>query len=110
MVTLEITRIKKLREEKIPMVAHNYYYMIYARLYNSDKTAFYRIKWIEFFDVFDIQEYFEGEEIPKNADKIFVNEITYNQEFNWSFEDKEKITSLIESCNDSLRRYVGNRW
>ena len=53
MVDFEITKTKKLLETNNEM-AHNYYYLIYGRIYNEEKTRMRKFKFVEWFDIFDL--------------------------------------------------------
>lgn len=73
MITYEITKTKKLIEQNNDM-CHNYYYLINGRFYNSDKTKYKRFKYVEWFDILDLQEYFEKERITKEDIKQYISE------------------------------------
>ena len=58
MVNFEITKTKKLLEINNDMV-HNFYFIIHGRIYNEGKTRMRKFKYVEWFDVFDVMEFFE---------------------------------------------------
>lgn len=53
MVDFEITKIQKLKEVNNSM-CHNYYYIVYGRIYNESKTKYKKFKFVEWFDIFDM--------------------------------------------------------
>lgn len=67
MVDFEITKKQKLLEINNDM-CHNYYYLIYGRIYNENKTRYKKFKYVEWFDIFDVQEFFEDKEYITKKD------------------------------------------
>lgn len=74
MVDFEITKTKKLLEINNEM-AHNYYYIIYGRIYNEERTRIRKFKYVLWFDIFDLQEYFEKDIITKEDIKNYINDL-----------------------------------
>lgn len=106
MVDFEITKTKKLLETNNEM-AHNYYYLIYGRIYNEEKTRMRKFKYVVWFDIFDLQEYFEKEYITEDDIKQYVNELidTTNITNIKDYNDKEGLKNFYDFCNDTIRRY-----
>lgn len=101
----KITKIVKLKETNNDM-AHNYYYLVYGRLYNEDKTKYRKVKFVGWFDSFDFQEYYEKDVISLDDIKRYVWEWAYNTIDMGNFNNYK---SLIEFCNESIERYNGVR-
>ena len=74
MVNFEITKKQKLLEVNNDM-CHNYYYLIYGRIYNENKTRYRKFKFVEWFDIFDMQEYYEKDFITNTEIKAYVNNL-----------------------------------
>ena len=106
MVDFEITKTKKLLETNNEM-AHNYYYLIYGRIYNEEKTRMRKFKYVVWFDIFDLQEYFEKDIITEDDIKQYVNDLidTTNITNIKDYNDKEGLKNFYDFCNDTIRRY-----
>lgn len=106
MVDFEITKTQKLLETNNEM-AHNYYYLIYGRIYNEEKTRMRKFKYVEWFDIFDLQEYFDKDYITEDDIKQYVNELidTTNITNIKDYNDKEGLKNFYDFCNDTIRRY-----
>lgn len=94
--TVELTTHKKLLEVNNNM-CHNFYYVQYGRIYNVDKTRYRKFKFVVWFDIFDVQEYFEKEIVNKQD----ITECA--DEFAWS--SYEANSDLIKSYNDCKAFY-----
>ena len=68
---IKITKRTKLLEINNDM-CHNFYYLVNGRFYNENKTAYRRFKFVIWFDIFDVDEYFNYIEYSKtlNDDNI----------------------------------------
>lgn len=81
--TVELTTRKKLLEVN-NSICHNFYYVQYGRIYNADKTQMRKFKFVFWFDIFDVMEYFEKDVVNKQEIAEYANEIgcgtceTYN--------------------------------
>ena len=54
---IKITKRTKLLEINNDM-CHNFYYLINGRFYNDNHTAYRKFKFVSWFDIFDVDEYF----------------------------------------------------
>ena len=106
MVDFEITKKQKIIELNNDK-AHNFYYLVYGRIYNKEKTRYRKFKFVEWFDIFDLQEYFEKEYITEDDIKQYVNELidTTNITNIKDYNDKEGLKNFYDYCNDTIRRY-----
>lgn len=102
---IEFTKINKIYEVNNDM-AHNYYYIYYGKIYNKEHTRYRKFKYIDWFDIFDVQEYFEKENITKED----IREYALNLEngFLMSIKDYNDMKGLKEFynfCKDSIKNY-----
>lgn len=106
MVDFKITKKQKILEVNNDK-AHNFYFLIYGRIYNKEKTRYRKFKFVEWFDIFDLQEYFEKEYITEDDIKQYVNELidTTNITNIKDYNDKEGLKNFYDFCNDTIRRY-----
>ena len=106
MVDFEITKKQKILEVNNDK-AHNFYYLVYGRIYNKEKTRYRKFKFVEWFDIFDLQEYFEKEYITEDDIKQYVNELidTTNITNIKDYYDTEGLKNFYDYCNDTIRRY-----
>ena len=105
MVNYEYTKINKIHEVNNDM-AHNYYYIYYGRIYNENKTRYRKFKYIEWFDIFDLQEYFEKDLITKEDVKNFANEIENSYLLNIKdYNDTKGLKEFYNYCNETIKNY-----
>lgn len=108
MANFKITKIQKILEVNNDM-AHNYYYLIYFHLQNEDKTKYKKGKFVIWFDIFDLQEYYleeneelrgiTQEEIKQYAVEIAISDLEC---FYKSYEDTKELQDF---CNQSITDY-----
>lgn len=105
MVNYEITKKTKILEVNNELT-HNYYYLVYGKIYNEKKTQYRRFKYVLWFDIFDLQEYFDKNFITKDDIKIFLNDIENPFIINLkSFDDKEGLKELYNFCNETIKNF-----
>lgn len=109
MVDFEITKIQKIKEINCDM-CHNFYYLIHGKIYNENKTRFKRFKYIEWFDIFDLQEYFEKDLITKNEIKIYVENLVDNIGISYigdikDYNDEKGLKEFYKYCNETIKDY-----
>lgn len=106
MVDFEITKKKKILEIKNDM-CHNYYYLIYGRIYNEKKTKYKKFKYIEYFDIFDVQEFFDDKEyITKEDIKDYLNNLENSYLLNIKdYNDIKNLKEFYNYCNDTIKKY-----
>ena len=106
MVDFKITKKQKILEVNNDK-AHNFYFLIYGHIYNEEKTRYRKFKFVEWFDIFDLQEYFEKEYITEDDIKQYVNELidTTNITNIKDYNDKEGLKNFYDFCNDTIRNY-----
>lgn len=105
MVDFKITRTKLLKEHNTDM-AHNYYFLIQGRLYSEDKTRYRRFKFVEWVDIFDIQEYFDKDWININDAKEFALECAISRiEMIKDFNDSKTLKDFYAFMCESIDNY-----
>lgn len=105
MVDFEITKKQKLLEVNNDM-AHNYYYIIYGRILNENKTRCRKFKYVLWFDIFDLQEYFEKDIITKNDIKEYIDNWENSYLLNIKdYNDKEGLNDFYSYCNETIEDY-----
>ena len=109
MVNFEITKKQKLLEVNNDM-CHNYYYLIYGRIYNENKTRYRKFKFVEWFDIFDIQEYYEKDFITNTEIKAYVNNLidsigcSYIDDIK-NYNDEKGLKEFYNYCNETIKNY-----
>ena len=108
MENLKITKRVKLLEVNNDMV-HNYYYLIYGKSYNKDRTKYKAFRFIILFDVFDLQEYYEKDLISKKDIDNYITEYAYCFIDN-NYIDYDRHSEFIKKCNETIKRFRGGNY
>lgn len=109
MVNFEITKKQKLLEVNNDM-CHNYYYLIYGKIYNENKTRYRKFKFVEWFDIFDMQEYYEKDFITNTEIKAYVNNLidsigcSYIDDIK-NYNDEKGLKEFYNYCNETIKNY-----
>lgn len=99
---IKITKTSKLLEVNNDMV-HNFYYLVYGRIINESKTKYKKFKFVLFYDVFDLQDYWENVTITKDMEKEYRNVLIFNMvDTIKSYDDTKDFYDL---CNDTIKNY-----
>ena len=105
-MNIKYTKINKLHEQKNDM-CHNFYYIYYGRIYNEDKTKYRKFKYIEWFDIFDLQEYYDKEYISEEDIRNFALNLENGYLLNIKdFYDTENLEKFYKYCNETIRNYI----
>lgn len=105
MVAFEITKKQKILEVNND-ICHNYYYLIHGRIYNDEKTKYKKFKYIIWFDIFDIMEYFEKDFITKADITNYLNDLECPYLVNVkTYNDEKGLKEFYSFCNDSIKNY-----
>ena len=104
--TIELTKREKVLEVNNSM-CHNFYYLQYGRIYNVDKTRMRRFKFVFWFDIFDVMEYFEQDTVTKQEISEYANEIAWStyescEGFIKSFND---CRAFYDWCNETINDF-----
>lgn len=105
MIDFEITKKQKILEVNNEM-CHNYYYLIYGRLYNENKTKYKKFKYILFFDIWDLLEYYEKDFVTQEEIKNYIEAIEnpYLTSIR-NYDDVKNIENFYKFCNETIDNY-----
>lgn len=102
---IEYTKINLLYEQNNDM-CHNYYYIYYGRIYNDTHTRYRKFKYVEMFDIFDLQEYYDKDYITKEDIRNYAltSENSYLLSIN-DYNDTKHLKEFYDYCRESIERY-----
>ena len=105
MIDYKITKKEKLLEVNNDM-CHNYYFLVHGRLYNKEKTKYRKFKYVEWFDIFDVMDFFDKEYVTKEDITEYLNNlengyITHIK----NFDDTKNIKDFYNYCNETILDY-----
>lgn len=103
---VKITKRRLLKEvdnEK----CHNWYWLIYGQIINDEGTRFRKFKFVEWFDVFDVQEYSEygtsaKEDVMEYLDQCIFCRVDMIRGYNDCADFYEMCNRTIEKWNRSI--------
>lgn len=106
MVDFEITKRQKIREVNNSM-CHNYYFLVYGRIYNEGRTRMRKFKYVEWFDIFDVQEFFEDKEwITQEDVREYLNNLEVPYLYNIKdYNDEKGLKEFYNYCNETINEY-----
>jgi hypothetical protein len=105
MVDFKITKIQKIHEVRNDMV-HNYYFIYYGKIYNENKTKFRRFKYVEWFDIFDVMEFFEKDIITKEDVKEYAHNLENSYLYNIkNYDDEKNLKGFYNYCNNTIKNF-----
>ena len=99
---VKITKTNKLLEVNNDMV-HNFYYLVHGRIINESKTKYKKFKFVLFYDVFDLQEYWDDIVITKDMEKEYRNELIFNMVS--TIKSYDDTIDFYELCNNTIKNY-----
>lgn len=99
---VKITKTNKLLEVNNDMV-HNFYYLVYGRIINKDRTKYKKFKFVLFYDIFDLQEYWDDVVITKDMEKEYRNELIFNMVS--TIKSYDDTIDFYELCNNTIKNY-----
>lgn len=104
--TVELTKREKLLEVNNSM-CHNFYYLQYGRIYNADKTRMRRFKFVFWFDIFDVMEYFEQDSVSKQEINEYANEIAWStsETYQSGIKSFDNCQAFYDWCNETIVGY-----
>ena len=101
----EFTKINLLYEQKNDM-CYNFYYIYYGKIYNKQRTRYRKFKYVEWFDIFDLQEYYNKDCITREEIRDYA--LTLENGYLLSIKDYNDTKGLKEFynyCNESIKNY-----
>lgn len=107
--TIELTKHQKVLEVNNSM-CHNFYYLQYGRIYNADKTRFRKFKFVFWFDIFDVTDYFEKDIVTKQEISDYANEIawSYCDTYEGLVKSFNDCKAFYSWCNETINNYNNN--
>lgn len=100
--SVEITKKQKL-DEVCNSMCHNFYWLVYGRIYNADKTRMRKFKVVISYDIFDIQENFDKERISQADHKEYVEESTFW--FTQNIISYNDCKTFFDECNQTIENW-----
>ena len=106
MVDFEITKKEKIKEVNNDK-CHNYYYLIHGRIYNEGKTRMRKFKYVQWFDIFDVQDFFEDKEwITQEDVREYLNNLEVPYLYNIKdYNDEKGLKEFYEYCSETIEDY-----
>lgn len=105
MVDFKITKVQKLYEQNNDM-CHNFYFIIYGRIYNEGKTRMRKFKYVEWFDVFDVMEFFETDYYNDKLVREYVNNLENGYLYGIKdYYDEKGLKEFYNYCNETIKDY-----
>ena len=99
---IKINKTEKLLEVNNTMV-HNFYFLIKGRIYNNSKTESKKFKFVVWFDVFELLEYFESDSYSESDIYDFLNDLTANElSLIKSYDDCQ---DFYNKCHQSIDKF-----
>lgn len=104
--TIELTKHQKICEVNNSM-CHNFYYLQHGRIYNADRTHFRRFKFVLWFDINDVCDYFDKDIVTRQEIAQYATETGWNyceSKLNLigSFDDYREF---YDWCNKTINDY-----
>ena len=104
-MNIEYTKINKILEVNNDM-AHNYYYVYYGRIYNENKTRYRKFKYVEWFDIFDLQEYYEKDIINKEDIRNYAETLENSYLLSIKdYDDTKHLKEFYNYCSETIKNY-----
>lgn len=83
---------------------HNYYYYVRGRIINDDKTKYKKFGFVVWFDVFDLQDYYEEKDVFTKKDILGYLDVII-----WStvsmVKSYDDCKNFYEFCKNSIDQY-----
>ena len=106
-VDYKITKLMKIYEVNNDMV-HNYYYVAYGKILNKDHTRCRKFKFVIWFDIFDVMEYYDKDRVSKEDIRDYASELVSNNSYLLNINDYDDIKHLkefYEYCRETIEDY-----
>ena len=107
MVNYKITKKREILFVNNDMTT-NYYYLVYGKFLNDDNTKYRPFRFVLWFDLMSIQEYYDKDTITKYDLKEYLDEAIYSiiDSFNIKdYNDKEHLKEFYTMCNKTFKDY-----
>ena len=105
MVDFKITKIEKIKEI-CNSSCWNFYYVYYGRIYNEQKTKYKKFKYIFWFDIFDVLEFYEKDSVKKEEIKDYAKQLENIYLLNIeNFNDEKHLQEFYNYCNETIENF-----
>ena len=102
---IKYTKTNLLYEQNNDM-CHNFYYIYYGKIYNEDHTRYRKFKYVEWFDIFDVQEFFEKDYITKEDIKEYARNIENSYLLAIKdYNDTKGLKDFYNYCRETIDNY-----
>ena len=99
---IKITKRTLLKEVNNEM-CHNWYWLIQGRIINDAGTRYRKFKFVEWFDVFDVQDYFEDGTYNKKRVLEYLNECIWSRvDLIRGYDNCEEFYLM---CNETIENW-----
>jgi hypothetical protein len=104
--TVELTTHKKIHEVNNDK-CHNYYYVQYGRIYNAERKRYRKFKFVFWFDIFDVMEYFDKDIVSQKEIVEFANELAWNicETYEGGIKSYNDCEAFYDWCNETIDEY-----
>ena len=106
-----ITKVELIREVCNDM-CHNWYYLCHGRIYTENRKQYQKFRYIIWYDVFDVCEWYDKDSVSKRELREYANELAVSFIPNWNMVATD-CKSFLDDCNHTINRYndvYGNRY
>lgn len=106
-----ITKVELIREVRNDM-CHNWYYLCHGRIYTENRKQYQKFRYIIWYDVFDVCEWYDKDSVSKSELREYANELAVSFIPNWNMVATD-CKSFLDDCNHTINRYndvYGNRY
>lgn len=84
-------------------MCHNYYYLVYVRIYNADRTKYRKAKFIVWVDAEDVCEHVDSDTYTQKDVQELVDDIVCSELDTINSYDDTK--DFYDFCNRSIERF-----
>ena len=105
-----IDRIKDIKTNKTQLIwevnndmCHNFYYMVYVRIYSTNLPNHWKgFRFIVWFDINDVCEFYDKDRVTKKEIAEYKNEWINSADYP---TDYNNTANFLNWCNETIRRY-----
>lgn len=99
---IKITKKQCIYKEYNDMVA-NEYWLVAGKIYNDDKTFSKRFRLVIWYDLQDVQEYFDKDYATEKDKKLYLDELIYS--YTDTINDYKDTKEFYDLCNNTINNY-----
>lgn len=99
---IKITKKQCIYKQYNDMVA-NEYWLVSGKIYNDDKTFSKKFRLVIWYDLQDIQEYFDKDYATEKDKKLYLDELIYS--YTDTIKDYKDTKEFYDLCNETINNY-----